>query len=92
MTSTYAIEIKLVSQVENVELEIDVLRNRVRRHRIESPVVIHKTRVDGVAEATADKSRAATEVNTGWQTIRGPYVERIPRRVDECLSNFRGNV
>ena len=92
MAAANPIEVVLVGQVVKVELEIDVLRDRIRSHRIERPIRIHEACVDGVAETTIDKPRTATEMKTGRQTIGGPHVERISRRVDEFLSDFRGNV
>ena len=92
VTATHAIEIKLVGQVVEIELQIDVLRNRIRSHQIKRPIRVDETCVDGVAEALIHKPRTTTEMKTGRQTVGGPDVEGIPRSVDQFFPDLCGNV
>src|SRR5215203_708907 len=82
VTTADPVEVIPVSQVVKIDFEIHVVCQRIRSHRIEGPIRVDETSVDGVAEATIDKTRAATEVKTGRQAIGGPNVERVRRSVD----------
>ena len=92
MAASYSIEIELVSQVVEIQLEIDVLRNWIRSHGIERPVRINSACVDGVSETTIDKARAAAEMKTGTQRVGGPQVEGVWRCVNQLFSDLSGIV
>src|SRR6185369_10503624 len=64
VTAADAIEVILVRQVIEIELQVDVTCKRIRRHRVKRPISLDHARVDGVAEASVDKTRAAAEVKT----------------------------
>src|SRR6476620_9916544 len=56
------IEVVLVGQVVEIQFQVDVTRERIRRHRVEGPVAVHDACVNRVSEASIDETRAAAEV------------------------------
>src|SRR5687767_10165624 len=75
VAASYSIEIELVGQVVEVQLEIHVLRNRIRSHQVKRPVGVDEPRVDGVSETAIYKTRPAAEMKTGRKAVGGPHVE-----------------
>src|ERR1044072_5841168 len=83
-----AIEIEGVRQVVEIELEIDVLRNRIRSHQIKSPISVDKACIDCVAVALPNKPGPAAETKALRKAIGGPEVEGVARRVNQFLADL----
>ncbi len=62
MTAPDAIEIELVAQVVQVEFQIDVICQRIRRHGVKRPIRVNNPAINCVPEAAIDEARAAAEV------------------------------